>query len=242
MRPTWRHGRRRHTPQGFEEAPEWPPSSPTPPASTPGPRSPTTSRSARTASSAPTSRIGRGTRLIGHVCVYGRDDRSASTTSSARSPSSAATRRTSPTRGRPTRVEIGDHNIIREGVTINRATEKEDGVTRVGSHNFLMADVARRPRLQARRPDHDRQRLDARRPRPRRVAREHLRRRRRSTTTSTIGGYSFVGGQSRIYHDVPRVHARRRQPVEGPLHQRRRPEAQRHQRRGDRRRCTRPTA
>jgi len=28
---------------------------------------------------------------------------------------------------------------IRECVTINRATEKEDGITSIGSHNFLMA-------------------------------------------------------------------------------------------------------
>lgn len=38
----------------------------------------------------------------------------------------------------PTWVEIGDNNTFREGVTIHRATEKEDGVTRVGSHNYLM--------------------------------------------------------------------------------------------------------
>ncbi len=42
-------------------------------------------------------------------------------------------------RGSDTKVHIGDHNIIRECVTINRASEKEDGVTRVGDHNFLMA-------------------------------------------------------------------------------------------------------
>ena len=29
--------------------------------------------------------------------------------------------------------------MIREGVTINRGTEKEDGVTSIGSHSFLMA-------------------------------------------------------------------------------------------------------
>lgn len=40
--------------------------------------------------------------------------------------------------GASTRVTIGDGNIIRENCTINRATEKEDGVTRVGNDNFLM--------------------------------------------------------------------------------------------------------
>jgi len=41
-------------------------------------------------------------------------------------------------RGTPTRVEIGDDNTFREGVTINRGTEKEIGLTFVGSHNYLM--------------------------------------------------------------------------------------------------------
>jgi UDP-N-acetylglucosamine acyltransferase len=42
-------------------------------------------------------------------------------------------------KGEPTRLEIGDHNEIREYVTINRATAKGGGVTRVGSHNLIMA-------------------------------------------------------------------------------------------------------
>ncbi|MDA0970654.1 MAG: acyl-ACP--UDP-N-acetylglucosamine O-acyltransferase [Planctomycetota bacterium] len=42
-------------------------------------------------------------------------------------------------RGTPTEVVIGDANVIREGVTINRGSEKEDGQTVIGSHNFLMA-------------------------------------------------------------------------------------------------------
>ena len=42
-------------------------------------------------------------------------------------------------RGGDTEVVIGDHNVVRECVTINRGSEKEDGVTAVGSHCFLMA-------------------------------------------------------------------------------------------------------
>lgn len=38
-----------------------------------------------------------------------------------------------------TSTEIGDDNVIRESVTINRGTRKEEGVTRVGSHNWIMA-------------------------------------------------------------------------------------------------------
>jgi len=43
--------------------------------------------------------------------------------------------------GEPTRLEIGDNNIIREGVTIHRGTIQDEGITRVGSHNLLMAYV-----------------------------------------------------------------------------------------------------
>src|SRR6516165_5816683 len=42
--------------------------------------------------------------------------------------------------GSPTRVEIGDANTFREGVTVNRGAEKEDHVTRIGNHNLLMAN------------------------------------------------------------------------------------------------------
>ncbi len=42
-------------------------------------------------------------------------------------------------RGEPTRLEIGDRNIIREYVTINRGTLKGGGVTRVGSDTLIMA-------------------------------------------------------------------------------------------------------
>jgi UDP-N-acetylglucosamine acyltransferase len=39
----------------------------------------------------------------------------------------------------PTRLEIGDHNEIRECVTINRGTVKGGGLTKVGSHVLIMA-------------------------------------------------------------------------------------------------------
>jgi UDP-N-acetylglucosamine acyltransferase len=42
-------------------------------------------------------------------------------------------------RGEPTRLEIGDHNEIRECVTINRGTVKGGGLTKVGSHLLIMA-------------------------------------------------------------------------------------------------------
>ena len=41
--------------------------------------------------------------------------------------------------GEPTRLEVGDHNVIREYVTITRGTAKGGGVTRVGSYALIMA-------------------------------------------------------------------------------------------------------
>ena len=41
----------------------------------------------------------------------------------------------------PTQTLIGDDNQFREGVTVHRGAEKEDGVTRVGSRCLLMANA-----------------------------------------------------------------------------------------------------
>lgn len=41
--------------------------------------------------------------------------------------------------GEPTTLVIGDHNVIREGVTMHRGTVQDNGETRVGSHNLFMA-------------------------------------------------------------------------------------------------------
>ena len=41
----------------------------------------------------------------------------------------------------PTRLEIGDRNTIREFCTLNLGTTKEEGVTRIGSDNWIMAYV-----------------------------------------------------------------------------------------------------
>jgi UDP-N-acetylglucosamine acyltransferase len=42
-------------------------------------------------------------------------------------------------KGEPTRLEIGDRNVIRECVTVNRGTVHDQGVTRIGNDNLLMA-------------------------------------------------------------------------------------------------------
>ena len=41
--------------------------------------------------------------------------------------------------GEPTRLEIGDHNEIREYVTVHRGTVKGGGLTKIGSRCLLMA-------------------------------------------------------------------------------------------------------
>ncbi|MEM6330421.1 MAG: acyl-ACP--UDP-N-acetylglucosamine O-acyltransferase [Planctomycetota bacterium] len=149
----------------------------------------------------PDARIASGTRLINSVtlmgsvtlgrdnvvypnCVIGGEPQDVSYTGSS------------------TSVEIGDGNLIREGVTINRATEKEDGVTRLGSHNFLMANthvahdcklgdhiiMANGSLLGGHVHVHNHASLSGG------VAVHHY---------TTIGSFSFVGGLSRVLHDVP---------------------------------------
>lgn len=104
--------------------------------------------------------------------------------------------------GSPTSVEIGDGNVFREGVTVNRGTDKETGVTRVGNHNLFMANshiahdcelgdriiIANGTLLGGHVKVHDNASLSGA------VAVHHY---------TTIGSYSFVGGLSRVLHDVP---------------------------------------
>ncbi len=42
-------------------------------------------------------------------------------------------------KGEPTRLEIGHRNVVREFVTLNRGTTKDQGVTRIGDDNLFMA-------------------------------------------------------------------------------------------------------
>jgi UDP-N-acetylglucosamine acyltransferase len=150
----------------------------------------------------PDVKLGRGTRLIGHVCcrgvtILGEQNVVHPFAVLGGEPQDFSYR------GTATRVEIGDHNILREGVTINRGSEKETGVTRLGSHNFLMANthVAHDCVL----GDHITMANGA-------MLGGHVHVESFANISGavavhhfvTIGGYSFVGGLSRIYHDVPR--------------------------------------
>jgi UDP-N-acetylglucosamine acyltransferase len=44
-------------------------------------------------------------------------------------------------KGEPTRLEIGERNTIREYCSLNRGTTQDQGVTRIGSDNWIMAYV-----------------------------------------------------------------------------------------------------
>lgn len=43
--------------------------------------------------------------------------------------------------GEPTRLEIGDYNVIREYCSFNTGTVQDVGITRMGDHNWIMAYV-----------------------------------------------------------------------------------------------------
>lgn len=105
-------------------------------------------------------------------------------------------------RGSETELVIGDRNVIREGVTINRGTEKEEGLTLLGNDCFIMAGchiahdcrvgnrviMANATLLGGHVHVEDDASISGG------VAVHHF---------ATIGSYSFTGGLSRVLHDVP---------------------------------------
>ncbi|MBI5504911.1 MAG: acyl-ACP--UDP-N-acetylglucosamine O-acyltransferase [Deltaproteobacteria bacterium] len=76
--------------------------------------------------------IGPHTVIDGHTCI-GRRCRVTGQASIGTAPQDLKYA------GGPTRLEIGDDNVIREFVTVNRATEHGGGVTRIGHRCMLMA-------------------------------------------------------------------------------------------------------
>ena len=44
-------------------------------------------------------------------------------------------------KGEPTIVKIGDNNVFRENITVNRGTVDDEGITSIGSNNLFMAYV-----------------------------------------------------------------------------------------------------
>jgi len=149
----------------------------------------------------PDVEIGKGTQLSSHVCMsgvvrVGEFNTIGSFVSIGGEPQDLSYW------GSATRVEIGDHNRIDERVTIHRGSEKEDGVTRLGSHNHLRASshVAHDCKLA------DRISLGSLA-----MLGGHVHVESAVTIGEevgvhqfvTVGGFSLVGGQSKIVQDVP---------------------------------------
>ena len=149
----------------------------------------------------PEARIGRGTELVSGVTILGRvsigeGNRIFPGAVLGGEPQDISYR------GSPTEVRIGDGNVIREGVTINRGTEKEEGLTTIGSGCFLMAGchiahdcrvgnrviMANATLLGGHVHVHDDATISGG------VVVHHF---------STVGSFSFTGGLSRVLHDVP---------------------------------------
>lgn len=149
----------------------------------------------------PKVRIGRGTRLANHVTISGR-----TTIGQHNHIFPGAVIGGDPQdlsyRGSDTQVVIGDHNIVRESVTINRGTEKEDGLTLLGNHNYLMACchvahdcklgdqivICNGTLLGGHVHVHDHASISGA------VAIHHF---------TTVGRFSFISSNSRVLHDVP---------------------------------------
>ena len=82
--------------------------------------------------------LGEGCRLLSHVAIEGPTKIGAHNRFFPFSSIGMAPQDLSYA-GEPTRLEMGDHNQIREFVTISRGTVKGGGLTRVGSHILIMA-------------------------------------------------------------------------------------------------------
>lgn len=101
-----------------------------------------------------------------------------------------------------TKVIIGDNNLFREGVTVNRGAEKEDHITRIGDRNMFMANshiahncciyndviLVNGVLLGGHVHVHDRAIISGN------TVVHHF---------STIGRLSFVSGGCRVPHDIP---------------------------------------
>jgi UDP-N-acetylglucosamine acyltransferase len=82
--------------------------------------------------------IGAGTRIGPHVVVHG-PTRIGTGNRIFQFASVGDAPQDKKYRGEPTQLEIGDNNVVRECVTLNRGTTKDAGITRIGSDNLFMA-------------------------------------------------------------------------------------------------------
>jgi UDP-N-acetylglucosamine acyltransferase len=150
----------------------------------------------------PEVEIGRGTRLVGHICLMGAVKLGEFNTIGPFVAIGGAPQDLSYW-GKTTRVQIGNHNVIGERVTIHRASEKEDGVTSIGSDNAFLggAHIAHDCKLGDRITmgmgsllgGHVRVECDV-------TISENV----AVHQFVTVGNDSFIGGHSKITTDIPR--------------------------------------
>jgi len=88
----------------------------------------------------PEVRIGSGTRIASHCVIEGRTTIGRDNRFHAHSVIGGLPQDMSH-RGEVTQLVIGDRNTVREFCTFNTGTFKEQGVTRIGSDNWIMAYV-----------------------------------------------------------------------------------------------------
>ena len=86
----------------------------------------------------PHVKIGKGTRLMSHVVIDGRTTLGENNTVFPFAVLGAVPQDLK-YRGEDTQLIIGDHNTIRESVTMNLGTIQGGGITRLGSHCLVMA-------------------------------------------------------------------------------------------------------
>ena len=88
----------------------------------------------------PQVRIGAGTRLIGSVTILGRTTLGKENTIWPQAVLGGDPQDLK-YKGEDSELVIGDHNVIREAVTLHKGTANDHAVTRIGDHNLIMAYV-----------------------------------------------------------------------------------------------------
>jgi UDP-N-acetylglucosamine acyltransferase len=87
----------------------------------------------------PDVRIGDRTRLIAHVFIESHTSIGADNTVFPFA-GLGGTPQDLSYKGEPTRLEIGDHNVIREHATLHRGTVRGRGLTTIGNHCLIMGN------------------------------------------------------------------------------------------------------
>lgn len=84
--------------------------------------------------------IGAGTRIASHVVIKGTT-RIGANNQIFQFASVGEDCQDKKYRGEPTRLEVGDGNVIRESVTIHRGTVQDESLTSIGNDNLFMVGV-----------------------------------------------------------------------------------------------------